>query len=205
VQAVQHIQPGYPCCPSATSTDDPCLPGLRCIGNPCTGDAGGGRCSAYCCAGDDTPCGASPEGVPGHCDIGIVDNAGTPLYDVCDYAPPCKPFGLLPCPAGSACLVQDTSGGAHCAQIYDGDAGAAGEGEPCVYDNSCADGLMCLTDTGPDGGPQQVCLMLCATGQGAPPFDAGALGMQPGTGGCDPGKHCVAATQIFPSWLGVCL
>jgi len=205
LHATQHIEPGYPCCPAASSTDDPCLPGLTCVGDPCTGDAGGGLCSPYCCEGDDTPCGSSSTGVPGHCDLGIVDDTGATLYDVCDYALPCKPFGVQPCPAGEACLVGDTSGGAQCVQIYDGAAPPALEGAACTYVNSCADGLMCLTDTGPDGGAQQVCLMLCATGQGTPPFDAGALAMQPGTGGCDPGKHCAAATQIFPAWLGVCL
>lgn len=204
-QAAQHIQAGYPCCPVASAADDPCLPGTTCVGDPCTDDAGGGRCAPYCCAGDDTPCGSSPEGFAGHCDIRIDDGAGTPLYDVCDYATTCTPLGLLPCPTGYTCLVQDTSGGARCAVIFNGDAGAATEGERCPYQNSCADGLMCLTDTGPDGGQQAVCLLLCSTGQGTPPFDAGALGMQPGTGGCDPGKHCVAAPGIFPAWLGVCL
>jgi hypothetical protein len=206
VRAAQHIEPGYPCCPAPSSADDPCLPGLTCVGDPCTGDAaGGGLCSPYCCEGDDTPCGSSSDGVPGHCDLGIVDTAGATLYDVCDYALPCKPFGVQPCPAGDACLVQDTSGGAQCAQVYNGGAPAAQEGAACTFVNSCADGLMCLTDTGPDGGLQQVCLMLCSTGQGTPPFDAGALGTQPDMGGCDTGKQCKAAPQIFPAWLGVCL
>jgi hypothetical protein len=205
VHAGQHIEPGYACCPATASTGDPCLPGLTCVGDPCTGDAGGGLCAPYCCEGDDTPCGSSSEGVAGHCDLGVVDNAGTTLYDVCDYALACKPLGVQPCPLGQACLVRDTSGSAQCVHVYNGGAAAAQEGAACTYVNSCADGLMCLTDTGPDGGAQQVCLMLCSTGQGTPPFDAGALGMQPGTGGCDPGKHCAAAAAIFPAWLGVCL
>jgi hypothetical protein len=206
---VQHIAAGYPCCPPAAPADDPCLPGLQCVGDPCAGDAGdaggGGRCSPYCCAGDDTPCGVSPEGFAGHCDIGVVDNAGTPLYDVCEYAPTCEPLGLLPCPAGYTCLVEDTTGGAKCSPIYNGGAPPAGEGQPCPHDNACQSGLMCLRTSGPEGGSESVCLMLCYTGQGAPPFDAGALGMMPGTGTCNPGKTCASATQIFPAWLGVCI
>ena len=203
--AVQHVALGYSCCPPAAADEDPCLPGLKCIGNPCVGDAGGGRCVPYCCAGDDTPCGESPEGFTGHCDVGVVDNAGTPLYDVCEYAPPCKPLGVVPCPSGYTCLVQDTSGDAKCSQIFNGGAPPAGEGQPCPYNNSCQPGLMCLTTAGPDGGSASECLMLCYTGKGAPPFDAGALGMTPGTGTCNAGKQCATATQIFPAWLGVCI
>jgi hypothetical protein len=201
----QHIAPGYPCCPAASSDGDPCLPGSQCAGDPCVGDAGGGRCSPYCCAGDDTPCGASPEGFPGHCDLAVVGDGGVPLYDVCEYAPVCQPLGLLPCPAGYTCLVDGTSGGAKCSPIYNGGAPPAAEGQPCAHVNACASGLMCLTTSGPDGGAVSDCYMLCFTGQGSPPFDAGALGMMPGTGACDPGKQCATATQIFPAWLGVCV
>lgn len=202
---VQHIGLGYPCCPPAQADQDTCLPGLVCVGDPCVGDAGGGRCSPYCCAGDDTPCGQSPEGFAGHCDVGVVDNAGTPLYDVCEYAAPCEPLGIVPCPAGYACLVEDTTGSAKCSEIFNGGAAPAAEGQACAYDNSCAAGLMCLTTSSPEGGSISECLMLCSTGTGTPPFDAGALGMGPGTGGCDTGKQCVSAPQIFPAWLGVCI
>lgn len=202
---VQHIAAGYPCCRPSSPDADPCLPGLTCVGDPCVGDAGGGRCSPYCCAGVDTPCGVSPEGFTGHCDIGVVDDAGTPLYDVCDYAPICQPLGLLPCPSGYTCLVEGTIGGAKCSPIYNGGAPPAGEGQPCTYDNSCQSGLMCLATSGADGGSVSDCYMLCSTGKGTPPFDAGALGMMPGTGTCNPGKQCGTATQIFPAWLGVCV
>jgi hypothetical protein len=202
---VQHIAAGYACCPPASPAGDPCLPGTTCVGDPCVGDAGGGRCAPYCCAGDDTPCGVSPEGFTGHCDLGIVDDAGAPLYDVCEYAPICQPLGLLPCPSGYTCLVEGTTGGAMCSEIYNGGAPPVGEGKPCTYDNSCQSGLMCLTTSGADGGSVSDCFMLCFTGMGAPPFDAGALGMTPGTGTCDVGKQCASATQIFPPWLGVCV
>jgi hypothetical protein len=202
---VQHIAAGYPCCPPSSPDGDPCLPGLTCVGDPCVGDAGGGRCSPYCCSGDDTPCGVSPEGFTGHCNLAIVDDAGTPLYDVCEYAPICQPLGLLPCPSGYACLVEGTTGGAKCSEIYNGGAPAAAEGQPCAYENSCQSGLMCLMTSGVDGGSVSECFMLCYTGQGSPPFDAGALGMTPGTGTCNAGKQCATATQIFPAWLGVCV
>jgi hypothetical protein len=204
----QHIAKGYPCCPPATGSGakDPCLPGLVCVGDPCIADAGGGRCSPYCCAGDDTPCATSPEGFPGHCDETVVDMAtGQPLYDICEYAPPCKPLGILPCPAGYACLVDDTSGGAKCTQIFNGGASAAQEGQPCMYRNSCADGLMCLQRTYADGSGAQECILLCYTGKGSPPFDAGALDGGPGSGGCDQGKTCTGVANLFPPWLGVCL
>jgi hypothetical protein len=204
-QAVQHVAAGYACCPTAQEANDPCLPGLECVGDPCVGDAGGGRCTPHCCPGDDTPCGASPEGFTGHCDVGVVDNAGTPLYEACEYAPPCEPLGLVACPAGYACLVQDKTGDSKCSEIFNGGAAAATEGQACKYDNACAAGLMCLTETAPEGGTTSQCLMLCYTATGSPPFDAGALGMKPGTGGCNAGKACEGAPQIFPAWLGVCL
>jgi hypothetical protein len=209
--ASQHIDKGYPCCPPASVNDNPCLPGLQCVGDPCPdggvpGNGVGGRCTPYCCANDGTPCGTSPEGYPGHCDLDVVDNAGAPLYDVCAYAPPCKPIGVLPCPSGYSCLVEgDTTGSASCTPIYNGGNPPAQEGASCQYQNSCADGLMCLTRTLADGGMPSQCLMLCYTGHGTPPFDPKSLAMGPGTGGCNAGKTCQTASQIFPQWLGVCL
>lgn len=209
--ATQHIDKGYPCCPPSSTSDEPCLPGLECIGNPCTGDAGpggaggGGRCTPYCCSGDDTPCGDSPEGFAGHCHLNVVDGQGNPLYSVCDYAPPCKPLQVLPCPSGYGCIVQDTSGGASCSQIFNGGGPPAQEGQACQYNNSCADGLMCLTTTASDGGSSNQCMMLCYTGKGTPPFNPQSLAMGPGTGGCNAGKTCATAPQIFPSWLGICV
>lgn len=201
---VQHIAKGYPCCPPATTSGDPCLPGLECIGNPCVGDAGGGRCTPHCCTNDDTPCGSSPEGFEGHCDLNIVDNANTPLYSVCDYAPPCKPLGIVPCPAGDTCLVQDTSGGGKCSQIFNQGAAALKEGQACSFANQCDDGMMCLNGTSPDGGSGAVCTYLCYVAGDSPPFDAGALSDKPGGGGCPKGERCAGAQQIFPDWLGVC-
>lgn len=206
-EPAQHIAKGFACCPpSGVGAQDPCLPGLVCVGDDCVGDAGGGRCSPYCCAGDDTPCGTSPEGFPGHCDETVVDTAsGKPLYDICEYAPPCKPLGILACPPGYACLVEDTSGGAKCTQIFNGGAPPGQEGQPCTYRNSCDDGLMCLDRTFADGGMSQQCLLLCYTGKAGAPFDAGVLDGGPGSGGCDQGKACVGVPNLFPPWLGVCL
>jgi hypothetical protein len=207
--ATQHIDRGYPCCPPSSASQEPCLPGLQCIGNPCTGDAGpggggGGRCAPYCCSGDDTPCASTPEGFAGHCNLNVVDGAGKSMFNVCDYMPPCKPLGLLPCPPGYACEVQDTSGSATCSQIFNSGGPPAKEGASCTYNNSCDDGLMCLQLTAPDGGVSSQCMMLCYTGQGTPPFNPQSLAMGPGTGGCNTGKQCVGAPNAFPPWLGVC-
>jgi hypothetical protein len=202
----QHIDKGYPCCPRDPT--DQCLPGLQCIGNDCAPDAGPGpggegRCTPACCRGDDTPCGASPEGFPGVCNEQIVDpSTKQTLYWVCIYSQPCKPFGVQPCKQGEGCYLSgDMSGGAECAETYNNGLPGIKEGQPCGSVNSCVDGTDCL---GAGDGGAFVCTMVCYTGKGNPPFNPSTLKGGPGGGGCDMGKSCKPLNG-YPAWLGVCL
>jgi hypothetical protein len=180
------------------------LPGLECVGSACVdGSAPTARCSPHCCSGDDSLCGSSPEGFPGHCDLTV--SSGSPavdLFNACTYSAACKPLGVVPCPNGFDCIVSDPQGTASCVGIYAADAAAGyGEGHGCSYANNCQDGMNCIGIG--DAGFQ--CTMLCLVPGSTPPFDAGALGGGPGHGGCTGSKQCRAATAIFPPWLGVCL
>jgi hypothetical protein len=95
-------------------------------------------------------------------------------------------------------------GTASCTQIFTPDGGPGfTEHQPCQFANECGDGMMCITFTAPDGGQNTECTWLCWTGA-ATPFDAGALGSQPGFGGCPANENCGSATSIFPAWLGLC-
>jgi hypothetical protein len=199
----EHIAKGEKCCPS---TNNPCLPGLECIGSACAGDAAPtARCAPHCCTGDDSVCGMSPEGYQGHCDTNVNSGGTKPvdLFQICTYSAVCKPFGLIPCPPGAACEVQDNLGSAKCEDIYnpgDGGPGGAKQGQACQSANQCEDGLMCL-----GSGQNFSCVMLCLIPNSAPPFDAGAIDGGPYHGGCTSGKTCTGVSaQLFPSWLGVC-
>src|SRR5690606_27528831 len=154
VQPSQQLPQGRACCSNAA--DNPCLPGLTCVGPPCV-DGGSvlGRCSPACCRGDDLACGQSdPEGISGRCDITLFDtSSSTELHAVCSYRERCRPFGQEACRAGQTCLVEDRLGSASCVTTF-----GKGLGEPCAFSNDCADGLSCL-NTG-DGA---VCRMMCLT------------------------------------------
>jgi hypothetical protein len=203
----QHLVKGHGCCPASSALQ--CDQGLECIGDPnqpC--DGGGpppGRCTPHCCSGgdasDDFLCGSSvPEGYPGHCDTLVVNGSDQGLYYACTYDIPCEPFRLEPCPSGSTCEIVDPSGTAQCDTIYTTGGGAPPtEGQPCVALNNCADGLVCLGPTG-----SSVCYMLCLTPGAATPFDAGALAMGPGTGGCVSTEQCNIPISGYPAWISVC-
>ncbi len=199
-QASESIQKGYPCCPGQSN---PCLPGLECNGQTACVDGGTptGTCAARCCEGDDSVCGMTPGGVAGHCDIGVVDNDGGPLYSICDYSTPCKPFGVEPCGTGQECIVTDLAGTATCTSIFN-PPGVA-EGMACTSENACQSGLMCLGSSATD----ETCIMLCLVSGQTPPFSTSGLAMGPLTGGCNTGKSCngQAVSTIFPPWLGICL
>jgi hypothetical protein len=199
----EHIPMGSPCCPGA---QNPCLPGLECLGASCQGDAAPtSRCAPHCCTGDDSICGQSPEGYPGHCDTNVNSGGSNPvdLFEICTYSAVCKPFGIIACPSGTACEVLDNLGSAKCDNIYnpaDSGPGGAKEGDPCAALNQCADGLMCFGSNNADK-----CKMLCLIANSSPPFDAGALDGAPLHGGCTQGKSCVGVSaSTFPSWLGLC-
>jgi hypothetical protein len=198
-QPSETIAKGFPCCPGSTSA---CLPGLECNGQTDCVDGGTptGTCAARCCAGDDSVCGSTPQGVAGHCDIGVVDSDGGPLYSICDYSASCKPFGVQPCGTGQECIVTDNAGTSTCISIFN-PPGVA-EGQPCTSENSCQSGLMCLGSSSTN----TTCIMLCLVSGQTPPFSTTGLADGPTTGGCNTGKTCSGAdtSSIFPPWLGIC-
>lgn len=195
IEGSEQLQMGEACCPSTTA--NPCLPGLSCIGNACTdGGPKTGRCSPACCKGDDVECGKSqPEGISGACDLTIVDDKGNELYQTCSYQQRCVPFGIEPCKAGEICLVEDKLGTTGCLSSFNKPNGAA-----CGFANDCADGLICLTVG--DGG---VCHYACLTPGAVTPFDAGSITGTPGHGGCPSGEQCQPLDpKGAPAWLSVC-
>lgn len=196
VDSSQQLPKGRGCCPSTSA--NPCLPGLTCVGNPCVdgGPATTGRCSPACCKGDDQSCGKSdPEGISGACDITLVDTASsTPLYDVCTYRQTCKPFKIEPCTAGQTCLVEDKVGTASCVDSF-----GKTNRQPCTFGNECADGLICL-----GGGDAGVCHYVCLLPGATHPFDAGVEEGGAGKGGCPANEKCNITITNTPSWFAAC-
>lgn len=193
VSASQQLPIGRACCPGA---DNPCLPGLTCVGEPCAdGGPMSGRCSPACCDGDHASCGQSePEGIRGRCDVALYSDE-TQLHHVCSYRERCKPFGIEPCRAGQVCLMEDQAGTSSCIH-------SSGKGlrEPCTFANDCADGLYCA---GSDGA--RTCRMICLRPGSTPPFDASALDGGPGFGGCPPGEACEGPSYSnMPAWFQIC-
>jgi hypothetical protein len=214
-QASEHLAKGTPCCPPPDNSN-PCDPGLVCIGNACVDGGspgpglppgwGGSRCSPTCCpndAGDTSNCGTAGDGGPqGHCDLGIslVTN-GPSEYYICTYPETCEPLHGHECLNGYGCEVENMAGTSSCFLIYNpnGDAGAT-SGQPCMYANQCADGLVCIGATA----DTSTCLWMCLLPGEATPFDAGALNSMPGHGGCPSPQTCNTQITGFPTWLGVC-
>jgi hypothetical protein len=197
VQPSQQLPRGRACCSNAGQ--NPCLPGLSCIGSPCVdGGPATGRCSPACCIGDDKACGRSdPEGIAGHCDITLFDTeSDTELHPVCSYRERCKPFRQEPCKPDQMCQVEDKVGSASCITTFD-----KGLGEACGFANDCGDGLFCL-DTGAGG----VCRMMCLTPNAVHPFDASVEDGGPFTGGCPPNEACDIGPFLenLPAWLSFC-
>jgi hypothetical protein len=194
VESSQQLPKGRACCPSTSS--NPCLPGLTCVGNDCVdGGAPTGRCSPACCKGDDQSCGKSdPEGISGACSLSLVDGKGNTLYDVCTYSQTCKPFKQQPCGADQICITEDKVGTSSC---YDSNGKT--NRQPCSFANECADGFICLG--GADAGScHYVCLLPGATH----PFDASVEQGGPGLGGCPVGEKCELRIQNTPDWFAAC-
>jgi hypothetical protein len=197
-QASQLLPLGRACCPGAKN---PCLPGLICTGEACgDGGAPSGRCSPYCCPGDNSQCGASsPEGISGVCDITFTDSKGNDGFYGCTYKERCIPFGIQPCKtAGAGCRVEDKLGNASCTPVF---GTPAKEYEACNL-KQCGDGMMCFAKT--DGG--SACRYLCRTPNSVVPFDAGLLGTTAGRGGCPAGETCSGpvSPDDFPAWISIC-
>jgi hypothetical protein len=195
VQASQQLPIGRACCPSTTS--NPCLPGLQCIGNDCSdGGPQTGRCSPVCCKGDDKACGKSdPEGLSGACSLSIVDSTQSELYRVCLYSTQCAPFKTQPCKTGEICIVEDKVGTASCVN-----SNGKTNRQSCQAANDCADGLICL-GAGDAGVCHTVCLLFGTTN----PFDAAVQEGGPGLGGCPSGEACNVHITSLPDWFGACV
>lgn len=195
VQGTQQLPLGRACCPSTSS--NPCLPGLTCVGSACVdGGPATARCSPACCKGDDQSCGKSdPEGISGACDLTLVDpTSNKELYQVCTYRQRCQPFQVEPCKVGETCLVEDMAGTASCVTS----AGKTNR-QPCSFGNECADGLICLGDV-----DASVCHYACVLPGSANPFDASVQSGGPGAGGCPVNEKCNIQIQDLPAWYAAC-
>jgi hypothetical protein len=193
VQASQQLPIGRGCCPGS---DNPCLPGLSCVGDPCVdGGPTTARCTPACCDGDHASCGQSdPEGIGGQCDLTLFVDS-TEVHHVCSYRERCKPFGVEPCKQGQLCIVEDKIGTAGCIASNN-----VQNRQRCQFANDCADGYICVG--GADAG---VCRMFCLTPNSNPPFDASAATGEPGRGGCPAGEECRGPTfENLPDWLQLC-
>ncbi|HEX7666250.1 MAG TPA: hypothetical protein VF407_17110 [Polyangiaceae bacterium] len=206
-QGAGSVPKGHECCPNAANAGN-CVAGTTCVGNDCSildGGAGSktGRCTPFCCEGDNTTCGESdPEGVPGVCatqlvGVGQLTDGGDAIYgDGCTYTIACKPFGVQKCATGDACLLQSDGTSFRCSSIFN--APGLEAGAPCSFSNACADGYECL---GPlDGGA--TCTTMCLIHDaGSPPFDASS----PTLGQCPSGKQCLGTVTGAPPWYGFCV
>jgi hypothetical protein len=209
----EHLAIGSFCCPPANENDNPCDPGMVCIGNPCIGDGGsgggGGNCSPGCCAGLDggmpsNNCGTNPTGYKGQCDLNIINNESQVLYSACTYSAKCITLDVAPCGNGYECVVENEAGASECLFIIGPDGGSVGVpagGNCSMYD--CAPNLGCIVlgSTGAD-----TCLWQCYLG-GITPFDAGLLDGSTGAlghGGC-PSTYTCEPIEGYPNWLGACI
>lgn len=193
VQPSQRLPIGHGCCPGQ---DNPCLPGLSCVGDPCVdGGPVTARCTPACCEGDHASCGQSdPEGIGGQCDLSLFIE-DTNVHRVCSYRERCKPFGIEPCKPNQLCIIEDNVGTAGCLASNNIPAR-----QPCQFANDCADGLLCASS-----GDAGICRMFCLAPDGAPPFDASAATGEPGRGGCPSGETCTGpGIQDLPDWLRLC-
>ncbi len=138
------------------------------------------------------------------CNLGISLAQGGPAeYAVCTYPSGCEVLHPAECLSGFGCEVTSASGAASCSVIYnpEGDAGAgATQGQACMYENQCADGLVCV---GASAG-STTCEWMCLVAGSPAPFDAGPLATVPGGGGCPSGTSCNGING-FPAWLGSCV
>jgi len=196
-QVSQQLPKGRACCPgTAADPGNPCLPGLSCVGQPCTdGGAPTGRCSPACCEGDDKACGNSdPEGISGACNLVLVDSQSTELHAVCSWRERCKPFKVEPCRTGQICIVEDKIGTASCVSSM-----GKTNRQSCTFANECADGLICS-----GSGDAGLCRTLCLTPGSTHPFDASVEEGGAGRGGCPAGEQCRITFSNLPPWLSGC-
>jgi hypothetical protein len=199
---------GHECCQNAANNGD-CVSGLSCSAPCADPDAGPGtktgRCTPYCCPGDNSVCGSSdPEGIKGVCNVTSIftlpDGGEVTAGGGCTYDTACKPFHVQPCTdPNTTCILGDDLASFKCSTILSPpgiDAGGA-----CSAGNSCASGLECLGN----------CTVMCFMEAGTPPFDAAVITNAVGYGGCPAGQHC-AGTLVGgpdgsvdgPPWYGFC-
>lgn len=200
---------GHECCPDQNNGN--CVSGTSCGGPPCTITDGGpgtktGRCAPYCCPTDSNHCGESdPEGVRGVCNtttFGSNPDGGSDIQFgmTCTYPLACKPFGVQPCGSSAECTLADDGVSFRCNGIENPPGQDAGT--ICNAGNACKSGMECL---GPVDA-STTCTLMCYQKDGGtpPPFDAAALPMTPGFGGCYPGQTCAGTLIGGPAWYGFC-
>jgi len=172
----------------------PCEPGLFCYNY---------RCSAACCPGDDSPCGAG-----GACNLAITDaTTKAVLYHLCSYTDGCSPFEY-DCPKGQDCYYDSAPDIFRChAPTFTGPDVVPGTA--CKYVNDCGESQACFVMTTDAGVSTSMCYTFCwltkpsgftpgSTPDGRFPADGTCT-----IGGIDYGK-CTSVTGIGGG-LGVCI
>jgi hypothetical protein len=158
---------GAVCTPGA---GDDCAPGFLCMKEKCGTNLG--RCYRHCAT--DAQCSGR------FCQLRILDRSGNlTKFQVCEIAPSdCDALAGTGCPnAALKCYLSGTQ------TLCDCPSGSTPApvmlNEPCVFNNDCATGLVCISNVGGLPGPH--CHPVCALA----------------TGMCPMGRHCVASSVKY--------
>jgi hypothetical protein len=136
-------------------------------------------------------------------------DSGSTGDDTAPASTSCVPLGVDPCTGSHENCVPDPNAVSAdpldppsvCLSIQ---GAGLGEGETCTGSADCAEGLDCIGTQGGTYACQWMCYDAVTAIIAPPPFDAGALGSQPGRGGCPPLETCTLQVTGYPTWLSVC-